>query len=155
MMAMMSDLLNKIQNFKLKNKSCWYLLIVSLLFVSILLSKVQFKQKMNLPSEKVAHPINFNGKGVYGLENELFDFGVIFEDDGETGYFYATNKDHTEVFDALHLMIMEVQINLLLVSLWLLYITILLKRLAYFIMTNFMQFLTLKMKKLQIDMGFQ
>jgi hypothetical protein len=29
------------------------------------------------------------------------DCGVLFEDDGTSGYFYATNGDNSEVFDAL------------------------------------------------------
>jgi len=28
---------------------------------------------------------------------------VVFEDDGETGYFYATDEKHATIFDALHL----------------------------------------------------
>ena len=30
-------------------------------------------------------------------------FGVVFEDDGETGYVYATNDKADKIFDALHL----------------------------------------------------
>lgn len=31
-----------------------------------------------------------------------YQYGVVFEDDGETGYFYAINKD-MEILDALHI----------------------------------------------------
>jgi len=39
------------------------------------------------------YPVPFAGSG----------FAVVFEDDGETGYLYATNEDANEIFDALHL----------------------------------------------------
>ena len=31
------------------------------------------------------------------------DYGVVFEDDGETGYLYATNASHSHVHDAISL----------------------------------------------------
>lgn len=49
-----------------------------------------------------AFPINFRGKAPYS-KNLNEEFGVVFEDDGDTGYFYATNAAHTEIYDALHL----------------------------------------------------
>ncbi|MCY2925242.1 MAG: DUF2251 domain-containing protein [Planctomycetota bacterium] len=53
------------------------------------------------PDEATAYPISFSGKGPY-QKSFGNDFGVVFEDDGETGYFYATNGSHTTIFDALH-----------------------------------------------------
>jgi hypothetical protein len=54
------------------------------------------------PDEATAFPITFNGKGAY---SKSFDgaAGVVLEDDGETGYLYATSGDHSEIWDALHL----------------------------------------------------
>jgi hypothetical protein len=52
-------------------------------------------------SQPVAFPINFSGQGPYA---KMFDdFGVVFEDNGETGYFYATNASASEIYDAMHI----------------------------------------------------
>ena len=42
---------------------------------------------------EMTHQVRFKGTGL----------GVTFEDNGETGYLYATNEQHDEIFDALHL----------------------------------------------------
>lgn len=58
-------------------------------------------KKNTEPDEATAFPINFNGKGPY-QKSFGKEFGVVFEDDGETGYFYATNGTHSKIYDALH-----------------------------------------------------
>src|SRR2546426_2917806 len=45
----------------------------------------------------IAYPHQFAGVGVHERSFVGSGFGVVFEDDGETGYFYAT----TESFDTL------------------------------------------------------
>lgn len=50
-----------------------------------------------------AYPLNYNGAGPYQKSFTGTGFGVVFEDDGSTGYLYATNENHSEIFDALHL----------------------------------------------------
>ncbi len=49
-----------------------------------------------------AFPILYSGKGIYS-RNLNADFAVVFEDDGETGYFYATDNSNSAIFDALYL----------------------------------------------------
>ena len=51
----------------------------------------------------IAYPLNFTGPAPYMKAFEGSGFGVVFEDDGETGYFYATNERLDEILDALHL----------------------------------------------------
>lgn len=50
-----------------------------------------------------AYPLNYSGKGIWNKAFKNYNFGVVFEDDGKTGYFYATNKGQTVIFDALQL----------------------------------------------------
>jgi len=59
------------------------------------------RRRNAVPDEPTAHRINFTGKGPYAASFGD-DCGVVFEDDGETGYFYATNAENTEIYDALH-----------------------------------------------------
>ncbi|HLU67180.1 MAG TPA: DUF2251 domain-containing protein, partial [Kofleriaceae bacterium] len=47
--------------------------------------------------------IRFSGPDAYPVPLPGSGFGVVFEDDGETGYLYVTNEGATEIFDALHL----------------------------------------------------
>jgi hypothetical protein len=58
---------------------------------------------MQPDSRPIAHPLNFAGPEEYVKSFEGTGFGVVFEDEGDTGYLYATNEDHTEIFDAVHL----------------------------------------------------
>lgn len=51
----------------------------------------------------IAHRINFSGPAPYARAFENSGFGVVFEDDGETGYFYATDEGLENALDALHL----------------------------------------------------
>lgn len=48
-----------------------------------------------------AYPITYSGKGSY--EKSFNDMGVVYEDDGATGYLYATNKDHSVIYDTVQL----------------------------------------------------
>jgi len=50
----------------------------------------------------IAYPGRYAGPGVHQKSLRGSGFGVVFEDDGETGYFYATTEDF-EILDALHL----------------------------------------------------
>jgi hypothetical protein len=60
-----------------------------------------FHRKANPKMDEVAaFPITFSGKGVY-QKSFGKEFGVVLEDDGKTGYLYATNGGHTEIYDAL------------------------------------------------------
>jgi hypothetical protein len=51
----------------------------------------------------IVTPIHFRGPGVHRIPLEGSGFAVVFEDDGCTGYLYATNETGEEIFDALHL----------------------------------------------------
>ena len=52
----------------------------------------------------VAYRVEFSGSPTYYPKSfEGTGFGVVFEDDGETGYIYATNDKADKIFDALHL----------------------------------------------------
>jgi hypothetical protein len=51
----------------------------------------------------IAFPITFNGPGPYMKVFSGTGYGVVFEDDGETGYLYVTNEKQDEILDALHL----------------------------------------------------
>jgi hypothetical protein len=51
----------------------------------------------------IAFPILFDGAGPYMKAFEGSGYGVVFEDDGETGYFYATDEAHESILDALQL----------------------------------------------------
>lgn len=53
--------------------------------------------------EPTACPLQFSGVGVYQVMFPDSEFGVVFEDDGNTGYFYATNASATRIYDALHI----------------------------------------------------
>ncbi len=45
------------------------------------------------PSDSpIAYPGKFGGRGVHKKAFGGMGFGVVFEDDGETGYFYATTE---------------------------------------------------------------
>ncbi len=50
-----------------------------------------------------AFPVKYRGPEAYQKPFEGSGYGVVFEDDGETGYFYATDERFSEVLDALHL----------------------------------------------------
>ena len=50
------------------------------------------KQEPNEPA--TAFPLNFTGPGVH--QKQLSSkWGVVFKDDGETGYLYATDAAHS------------------------------------------------------------
>ena len=51
----------------------------------------------------VAFTILYTGPEVYAKAFEGAGFGVVFDDDDETGYLYATTEDFEEVLDGLHL----------------------------------------------------
>lgn len=63
-------------------------------------SDSQFDQ---LVDRTIAYPVNFKGPSSYLKSFGGTGFGVVFEDDGATGYFYATNEKADKIFDALHL----------------------------------------------------
>ncbi len=50
-----------------------------------------------------AWPLRFTGAGVHAMPLRGTGFGVVFEDDGTTGYLYATNERGDAILDALHL----------------------------------------------------
>jgi hypothetical protein len=51
----------------------------------------------------VAFPIIYDGPDAYAKAFEGTGYGLVFDDDGETGYLYVTSEDFSEVLDALHL----------------------------------------------------
>lgn len=55
-----------------------------------------------VPEVATAFPVAFVAEGQYeiALDGAV---GVVFEDDGETGYLYATDGHHSEILDALHI----------------------------------------------------
>jgi len=60
-------------------------------------------KKQQEDQRSTAHLLNYNGKGSYIKSFDKSNFGVVFEDDGETGYLYATDKNHKNIYDALQL----------------------------------------------------
>src|SRR5438093_5940102 len=60
---------------------------------------------MSFPTTErpIAYPIEFTGPSAYGKSFDGTGFGVVFEDDGDTGYFYATSERADKILDALHL----------------------------------------------------
>lgn len=57
---------------------------------------------MQEDNRPIAHRLNFAGPEAYMKSFEGSGFGVVFEDDGNTGYLYATDEGATEIFDAVH-----------------------------------------------------
>jgi len=51
----------------------------------------------------IAFPIRFEGPESYAKAFEGSGYGLVLDDDGETGYLYITTEDFQEVYDALHL----------------------------------------------------
>jgi len=51
----------------------------------------------------MAYAVNYNGLGQYAQLFQGTRYGVMFEDDGATGYLYATNDKFDQIFDSLHL----------------------------------------------------
>lgn len=51
----------------------------------------------------VAFPIKYDGPDSYAKSFSGSGYGLVFDDDGETGYLYVTSEDFSEVFDTLHL----------------------------------------------------
>jgi hypothetical protein len=49
--------------------------------------------------------IRFAGPDAYHVVLPGSGFAVVFEDDGETGYLYATDETANEIFDALQLYV--------------------------------------------------
>ncbi len=50
-----------------------------------------------------ANPVEFSGEGVYQISLAELGYGLVFEDDGETGYLYVTKPDFTDIYDAVHI----------------------------------------------------
>jgi len=51
----------------------------------------------------VAYRIAFEGPSTYPLAFEQAGFGLVLDDDGETGYLYITSADFEDVYDSLHI----------------------------------------------------
>jgi len=51
----------------------------------------------------VAYKVEYAGPATYMKAFEDTGFGFVLDDDGETGYLYATTEDFQEVLDGLHL----------------------------------------------------
>lgn len=51
----------------------------------------------------IAYPINYSGKGKYFKNFEALNIGIVFEDDGRSGYLYLTGLGFTEIYDALQI----------------------------------------------------
>ena len=49
-------------------------------------------------TQPIAYPLRYNGPGPYQMPFKGSGFGVVFEDDGETGYFYATNENMDNIY---------------------------------------------------------
>ena len=50
-----------------------------------------------------AYLLSYHGPGKYARPFDGSGYGVMFEDDGQTGYFYATTENFDRILDALHL----------------------------------------------------
>ncbi len=56
------------------------------------------------PDERpIAWPIRYEGTDVYEKAFPGTGFGVVFEDEGDTGYLYVTDEGSGRILDALHL----------------------------------------------------
>lgn len=53
-------------------------------------------------TQPIAYPLKYNGPGVYQTSFPGAAYAVVFEDDGTTGYVYATSARADEIYDALH-----------------------------------------------------
>lgn len=51
----------------------------------------------------IAFPIRYSGPDTYAKAFEGTGYGLVLDDDGDTGYLYVTTEDFTEVYDHLHL----------------------------------------------------
>ena len=51
----------------------------------------------------IAYPVTYNGPGHYPRPFQGTGYGVMFDDDGATGYLYATNEVFDQILDSLHL----------------------------------------------------
>jgi hypothetical protein len=50
-----------------------------------------------------ANAIEFDGEGVYQIALPELGYGLVFEDNGETGYLYITDEVFANVHDAVHI----------------------------------------------------
>lgn len=51
----------------------------------------------------IAFPMRYEGPDAYAKAFTGTGYGLVLDDDGETGYLYVTTEDFGEVYDALHL----------------------------------------------------
>jgi len=51
----------------------------------------------------IAYKIQFDGPATYPQAFEDAGFGLVLDDDGDTGYLYVTSVDFEEVHDSLHI----------------------------------------------------
>jgi len=51
----------------------------------------------------IAHPLEYRGEGTYEIPLKGSRYGLVFEENEDTGYLYVTDSRHSEIFDALHL----------------------------------------------------
>ena len=51
----------------------------------------------------IAHQLKYAGEGHYEIPLDGADFGLVFEENKETGYLYVTTSGFAEILDALHL----------------------------------------------------
>ena len=70
------------------------------MFKKLFTKKVQHAEVVN-DDRPVAFHIKYVGPSPYQKSFSGSGYGVVFEDDGETGYFYATDELHSKVFDAM------------------------------------------------------
>ena len=58
---------------------------------------------MSQDEKPFAYLLSYQGPGKYARPFDGSGYGVMFEDDGQTGYFYATTENFDRILDALHL----------------------------------------------------
>lgn len=63
--------------------------------------KEQTIAEISSDTRPIAYPLRYSGPGPYQIPFKGSGFGVVFEDDGETGYFYGTTEKMDNIFDAL------------------------------------------------------
>jgi len=51
----------------------------------------------------VAHRLELSGEGTYEIPLEGSEYGFVFENGPTAGYLYITNRNFSEIHDALHL----------------------------------------------------
>ena len=56
-----------------------------------------------MASKVMVHRVKLSGEGIHEVPLEASEHGLVIEVNASTAYLYITNRDFSEIFDALHL----------------------------------------------------